>query len=340
MAIRLVPVISFLAAAAAIFDVSWGLVHSPSFAESPDLIATGITFDATITLSLAYYVLIARTYSLRRATLIPVLIIGLAIATRILPAEHRGLAAHLRLLPVALELAITGAIFWNISKIVSDFQTRKAEGSPFPSALERALGPYIPNPLLLRIFTTELSILRYSILGWFDPLPAFDSKTRFSYHRGNLSSQLLAVFIPLIALEAGLFHLILAHSRPGLTTLHWIVCGYSVIWLMGVHRAMRLLPIEIAGGELRIRQGISWSGTVPLSHILRAERAHLSNEPEADAEGYAKLSLPGGEDVLLTLSEPVTLQRIFGLRKTARKIQLTLDEPNAFLEALHLSHDR
>src|SRR5258706_10275665 len=95
-ALRLHPAQLFTLAAAAIVTVCATILHTHLFARNPELGAWGVTFDLAISIPLIYYIVIVRTGAARPITIAPVFVIGVALATRLIPLGQQDFVRELR----------------------------------------------------------------------------------------------------------------------------------------------------------------------------------------------------------------------------------------------------
>jgi len=106
---------------------------------------------------------------------------------------------------------------------------------------------------------------------------------------------------------------------------------YGFVWLLGLYRSMQARPHRVEQATLRLHRGILGSMVVSLEDIVGAAPV----EPEEIARlgrSTARLDL-GGDRVLLTLREPITLRGAFRSR-TARTLVVSADDPRGLCSAL------
>lgn len=146
-------------------------------------------------------------------------------------------------------------------------------------------------------------------------------------HRRAAYGTLVAAFLIIVAVETAAVHFLVQMWSPlaawGLTALS----VYAAIWLVGDWRAIRARPSVLGPDRLRLRLGLRWEVDVPRAAIEAVE-------PGLSGETDLGLVLPASKGATLRLTEPVEVLGPYGIRRRARTIAVTLDEPRLLEEAL------
>jgi hypothetical protein len=131
----------------------------------------------------------------------------------------------------------------------------------------------------------------------------------------------------LIIVETAAAHIALVMWKPWIAWVSTVSSAYALVWLVGDAQLIRLYPIAIAGGALRVRVGIRWRATIALFDI--------ASVTESRSVPQGALSVAVLEPtVLVTLCTPVEVVGLLGRRRRADRIAMTIDEPAAFIAAV------
>src|ERR1051325_4051275 len=102
--------IGFVVVALLFYLIDGAIVHSRVFLEKPDLLAAAVSFDLTLGVTLAYWLMVVRPGKAQTRTLLPVFVASIAAAALTLPAGHRDLVHSLRYLAIPFEFAVAGMV--------------------------------------------------------------------------------------------------------------------------------------------------------------------------------------------------------------------------------------
>jgi hypothetical protein len=135
------------------------IVRTQTFAAHADVLAWAVTCDLTISLPLLWWLFAVRPGRAGAVTLIPIFVIGVAAAARIIPAAQHGFVDQLRYLAAPLDLVTIALIARRMARI------RHIEGSGDPiDRIERACAE-IFGGRVGRIVAFEISMLYYALFG-------------------------------------------------------------------------------------------------------------------------------------------------------------------------------
>lgn len=298
------------------------LAHTLVITAHRDWIGLAALFDLTITASAFHFVFGVRFGKLPVWTLLPIAAAGLSVARALCPVSG-GLAATVVLAAaVTLEgLALMGLALRGRRVWISARQARLG-GATGLDALEAGLCRALPAPLAGTV-RTEVEVLWFAASGFFRSSAA--SPSAFSMHRESGWIPLATMLALLSVMEGALLHWLLFLAGYGWTAA--AISGlqaYGILWLCGDVHALRLNPCRLEERSMQIRFGLRWRCDVPWE--LVEEVAPLP----PDAPFDRALKLLGSPNVLIELIEPVTLRGIYGIRRTARRIAIAVDEPERF----------
>lgn len=305
------------AALAALYAAVFAIVGSAMFARAPGRIALAATLDLTVTAAAIVWWFGVRRRALSPWIALAVLSWGVAAARRWVP--HAPLGA-LVAIGGALEVATVAWLVVRIRRVVQASRAARAEG-PIGAIEAGLIAVRVPAPVAA-ILATELAVIGLAVTGWFRRPAAGALSMRST---GWLLFAGVIGF--LVIVESAATHLLLAMWSP---LIAWIVSAssaYALLWLVADAQAIRLYPVAVDGGMLRVRLGIRWRATIPLAAIASIEQIR------AVPDGALNLALLE-PTVLVVLREPVELRGLLGKRRRGDRIALTIDEPSALIAAV------
>ena len=318
-----------------VVGIERAVVRLPSFSQHPAL-SWAVLIDVVVGLPLLFYVLLLRRYRLSPLVLGTVVSACLALAGWLLPVPQWPSRALLRLLPVALEggtllvLAIRGRALVRAYRAAGAHETR-----PLPR-LRLAAGQVLGVAGVLLV--AELDMLRYALLGWWEPVPAVLTGTVvFASHRESGFGALLGAACFGLLIESAALHLLVRMWSPVVAGWLLVADAYALLLFIAHGHAVRLQPTVLTADELLVRVGFFWHVAVPRGS--RPAAALLRGDFAADAETL-NLARPllTAPNVMLTFAAPVSVTGPYGIRRPARRLALYLDQPTALLDALAAPH--
>ncbi len=320
---RLPPFPLFVLAAACVVSVCAALARSQLIAKGA--VAAAVSFDLAVTLPLLYWLLVVRAGRARGLTLVPVFAAGLALAAALLPEGHQGILPALRLVAPLAEAVTIGALVLKGRSVLREYRKARPASIDPVEALETALRAGLGNAVLAEVVASEAGILYFALGSW---RRTPDARAFGGARRSGFAAIAWALALGIVT-ETLALHFLLAKWSPRGAWLATAGSLYSLVWLLGFARSLRLRGTTIEGGALRLRVGLRWSAVIPLADLRSAAlvapplRSVLSLAPPL-----------GTPNVLLELVRPATAHGPFGSRKTGDRLGLLLDEPEAFLQAL------
>ncbi|HMG22961.1 MAG TPA: hypothetical protein VK607_16615 [Kofleriaceae bacterium] len=309
------------AALAALYAAVFAIVGSAMFARAPGPLALAVTFDLTVSATLLVWWLGVRRGAIPWWFAVATLSWGVAAARAYVP--HAPIAA-LAAAGVALEILTVGWLLVRIRRVVRGARAARDDG-PI-GALEAGLVAARFPARVAAIVATELAVGWLALTGWFRrPRPGFAMRS---------SGWLLfaGVLCFLIAAETVVLHIALAMWKPLIAWISTVSSLYAVIWLIGDAQAIRLYPVAIIGGALRVTVGVRGRAAIPLADIASVI------ESRSVPDGALSLALME-PTVLVTLRVPVEVIGLLGRRRRVDRLALTIDDPKALIAAIAEARD-
>jgi hypothetical protein len=303
----------------ALYATLLGIFRSQIFAANPELIAACIAIDLTLTASGLVWFLGVRRAGWPRWTIGMTFGLGIFLGRTVLPAGT--VLSAIMAVWITLEIALIVLAIGKLRTIVS--AARRHDGPGPIDALAAGLVAAKVPPRVAAIIATDATVMWLGVTGWFRRR----AKTGFSLYRRGGWTAVIFVLLKLVAVETILVHMLIATQS---VVAAWIVTGlsiYSGLWLAADLHVLRLYPLRVTADAIVAAVGIRWRITIPRDAI--ASITPVTSVP--DGAFNASVMEP---TLVVTLSRPIEIRGLFGIRRTASAIALSVDEPERFLSAL------
>jgi hypothetical protein len=319
----------FFLAALTIVLMATTAVRSAAFAQHPDVLAWGLTFDLTLTIPLLHYVLLVRRGYARPATTAIVFIACSMLAARIIPRSQHDFLEDLGALIVAIEVTLVSLVVLRVAAL-----RRETRGGDATARIERACLALFGETRVALIVASEISVLYYALCTW-RMRPQRDARTVTFHQRIGWGSILACILVLLTAESIGL-HLFIQMKS---VLAAWIITSLDIwgaLWLLGDYQALRLRPTVVEDDFLRLRFGLRWQADIPRANVASVER--ISTEEEWKRRDVLKVAILEAPTHLVVLREPVVVRGLAGMTKTVRAVAILPDDPPEFEAALVSGH--
>jgi len=316
------PRTAFALTALTVATICVAITRSAAFRINPDVAAWGVTFDLTLTTPLVYYLFLVRPRHVAPLTIIPVFVICMAVAARVIPTGNQSFLHDLRILGAPMEIVV-------IAMVVRRAAALRRRGVQHDDALSRfriVATELTGNARIGDAVGFEVATFWYAIFGWRKEEP----RDGFTFHRRNDWPSILACIIVLLVAESiGLHLFVMRYSMTGA----WIVTSvdvYGILWLLGDYQALRLRRTTIDESALTLRYGIRWDVTIERANIASIETV----QSQWKRRRVLKVAILDEPRLLITLREPMVAHGLAGITKTIDAIALLPDDVEAFETAL------
>lgn len=286
-------------------------------------VGIALTIDLVVVVPLAYFLLVLRPRRLPIVTLVPVLALSGLAASRILPGDQQQALRVFELAAVPLELGLLAWIGWRAARIIR--KSRRPSGLDPIERLRQAAFEVTGSDRVAAILASEIAVFRYAIGSW-RARPHVPAGTRaLTLHRRGGHGSMVVGFVLVISCEAVAVHLLLAPWSALAAWLLTIGSAYAALWLVADYRATVLRPILIGPRHVLLRAGLRCTLEVPRERIVAVGRTR----PEFGKESV-DLTFLGTPTRWLTLSEPMSAEGPYGMRRRVRAIGIAPDAPEEF----------
>lgn len=303
-------------------------ISQSSLAAADELVPTALAIDLMLTVPLIYFLMIRKT-AVPKITAVPVFLACFLIASSVLPegVEFVGFAG-LFLIP-SLELGALAYLGYRIYRTQQAFRDEQLEGLDLMERLRNAFVRELKPAVVARAAAFEIGVLAYIMFVWRMP-----DGTSFSYHRQNGTRALLIILLFLLGVETIVLHLLLALLNEIVALIATALSIYFAMQVLAHLKAVSLRPIVVTDQDLFVRCGILGDVVIPRVNIDSVEPIiGITDTAAFDLLPIGKMSQP---NVRLHLREPATVYGIYGLAKPVKRLQISVDDPAGFADAIRL----
>jgi hypothetical protein len=302
------------------------LTFIPFFASQN--LSYAITLDLILTVPIVYFLLIRKT-EIPKGTAVTFLILGVVIASYIIPKEHQTIISFAKqfLIPV-IELSIFTLVVFKIRKMYKSFQGAKENAPDFMETLRIAVAEILPKKVV-EPFVMEIAMIYYCFFTWTKPI--FPNNA-FTYHKRSDLALIFGVFIGLILVETFAFHILVERWSPVVAWIGTSLSLYSMIQIIGIIKSASRRPIILKNEKVILRFGMMSETEVTYDDIERVELSQrtISNNPLAKKLGTELTS----HNVVIYLKKENTLHGLFGIKNNFNILSLFVDDQKRFKEEI------
>ena len=319
----------FALAVSAVMAAEWIVVHSIAFRQRPELIALAVTFDIVVVLPGLFYFLILRPRNTSPIFVVPVFLLSMVVAARILPPQHQSYLHSLRHLLPVLEVGLLAYVISRIPAFRRSYREERKNSIYFTDAFLSALRKTVGDRMIVGIVAIEFFLMLFAFAGWFLKWKEWRLQS-FTYHRKAGYAAILGVLVFVTLMETVGMHIIISRWSIAAAWILTALSIYGILWLFGDFHAIRLHPIVLDNDTLHLRTGLRWSAEIPVSAIADVT---FGAPQKRRSKSYLRASVMWPRAVI-HFKEPVTVKGLFGIQRTVTQVGLSLDEPELFREAV------
>ncbi|MEO1448708.1 MAG: hypothetical protein AAFV07_04225 [Bacteroidota bacterium] len=312
---------------------AWLLVQSAAFQSFPEELARGLTLDFVLTLPLLYFFLIRKRKEVPRLTIASVFVLGIVLASFILPESQQGLLSQIKLIAIPLvEVGVLSVIGYKSYHIIQTYRQRPEQQIDFFDAVKEACSTALPGRIGY-LLATEISVVYYL---FFVRKAATSELETFTYFRKSGVRSVVGAFIGLVFVETFLVHILVMRANETLAWVLTLLSLYTGMQMIAFLRSMphRLIQIDRQSGMLKLRYGFFAQTDIPLHTIARIEETCRSLPDDKSILPFSPLGPLDSHNLVLHLKESRTLEGLYGTRKTYQALAIYVDDRDAFVRAL------
>jgi len=305
-----------------VFIICTFIVFSPLFALNTSRISTAVALDLTVTAPLLYFLVIRKT-AVPKMTVIRVFVLGLLAAGLLVGRRHPLLHGIRTWISPVVEAVVIGAVIWKFRQARRQAKIGQLD---FLTQVRNIMTAVTGNARVGDIMGSEIAVFYYAFVS-------SRAKDGFSYTKVSGAIPVLIVFLMAMVAEGIGLHFLIARWNP---LIAWIFSGLSVYTMLQLYahmRAMKARPIRVEDGVLYLRNGLAADVCVRITDI---EEITVTTRT-VRGEAALKLALFGaleGHTMRIKLRQPVTVVRMFGIRRQAEVLLFAVDKPAELLEVI------
>ena len=311
------------------------LVNLPAYYNHQAELSTAIIIDLAFSTPLVYFLLI-RKQPISKLTIVPIFILGLVVASFIIPKDQQSLLTLIKtwVVPV-VELGVLTLIFIKIKKARKSYKSARTSTIDTFNAIKRAAKEVIPSKASI-LLATEIAVFYYGFLAWKKPTL---SDYQFTYHKRSGIIALYAILIGIILVETTAFHFLLAQWSH---LAAWILTGlsiYTAIQVYGMTRAIYYRPFNLTETSLHLPYGLFNETTIELATIESIEIIKKMPKKEEDIQFLSILPDFEKPNILISLNTQNTLHKLYGFTKNYTSLAFFIDEPQRLKNKIENKQD-
>ena len=297
-----------------------------AFLANSNALSLAVTTDLLLTIPLVYFLLIRKT-PIPNTTVVPMMVLGLALGTYFLPKENQTYLALFKTwaLPI-VELSVVTLIIIKVRLAIKKYKSIKDESPDFFTALKNTCCEILPKKLVLP-FATEIAVIYYGFINWRSRSIA---ENEFTYHKTSGTPALFGAIIFIIGIEIFALHILLMGWSE---LLAWILSGlsiYTAVQVLGFAKSLSQRPILVDENGLNLHYGILNEVKIPFEDIDQIQLSTKSVENMEEAKTLSPIGDLEGHNVMIRLNRRSTMTGLYGIRKDFKTLALYVDNPKEF----------
>ncbi|MEU1735725.1 hypothetical protein [Streptosporangium sp. NPDC020145] len=237
---------------------------------------------------------------------------------------------------VVVEVAVVAVLLLEAVTLLRLFRAARRDGAGRRAALGTAVQELVPAPVrrLIGFEARGVAALLLWVTRRRHGVPP--GATAVPYVREQSSMLLVLLFAAVVETVAVELLLGALGVPSGVRTVVLVLDAYAVVLVLALWASCATRPHVVTEGELRVRYGVHFDLRVPRELIssVRLARAYDERGTVTVADGRLGVAVSSQTNVVVELSEPVTVVRPLGRRERARVIRLFADSPGLVLDAL------
>lgn len=305
------------------------LSQSSWFSLHPKKLSIGITLDLVLTVPFVYFLLI-RKKAIPKITIITSFIIGLVVASIILPKDNQELLSIIKTFAIPIiELVVLFFVITKSRKIVQNYKLQNNTSLDFYDAVKLAVKEVIPNKLS-SILTTEIAVLYYSFFSWRKRKLI---ENEFSYHQKSTSTSVIFGFILVILIETFTLHYLLSKWSVIAAWIVTFLSVYTCLQMVALLKSLSKRPtyIDEENQKLILRYGIFSEAIIPFAQIksIRVFEKDISEDKTiVTLSPFGKLE---GINIQIELFNESEFNSFYGFKRTYNSLAFFIDDKHQFI---------
>lgn len=299
---------------------------STIFQINPRPMSIGITLDLLLTVPVTYYLLIRRT-TIPKITVFPFFVIGLLVATVILPADNQVLLDIVKLwiLPI-IEVVLVFLIVQKVRAAIKAIQQKGEAITDFFTVIKDISSKLLPNYIAI-FLASEIAVIYYGLIHW---RKLNLGRNDFTYHKNSGTTGLLITFIFLVIIEASILHLLLVRWNVLVAWALTALSIYTAIQILGFLKSITLRPISIRKDIVLFRYGILSEAIVDIENIESVDLISKTIEFDKLTRSLSMFGKLEGHNIVIKLKRESKISGLYGVNRKFLTLALHVDNKDEF----------
>lgn len=287
------------------------------------IVAAAVIIDLTIVVPTAFHFLVARRRRLPILAVVPLVMLGFWTSSVVLPSDQQRLLTFFELFLVPAEFLF---LLWMCRRATAAFKSAQSDASSDPiRTFQKVLLELSGLKSVSRLVATEVAMFYYAIGSWRSEPHVPSGSTAIFHHVRSGHGGMVFGLLLVTAAEALAVHFLLLDWNETAAWIVTILSVYGALWLIGDYRAAVLRPILINGDSLLIRAGLRYSAVIPVAQVRHLAKKAPENVPDA-----LSMVFLGTPTHWISLSQAVTVEGPYGIRRSASVIGVAPDDISQF----------
>lgn len=268
-------------------------------------------------------------------TALTLILVAIFLKTGVIPHKYMYYAL---MIPATLELLLITLLIINIATIVKNYRKLKEHDYSTLAACQKAL-EVISSPRMARLATLEPQLYYALYRSYRKPVRA-GNKPVF-YSRRDSYVFLIKVLILLCLIEVAAVTIMLPQRWLVWKVIHAVLGLWAVMFLWSDYRAMTLYGHRVSQEGINLRlglrcdQNLRWEDIDTVRKVSQtAPGGMMGPGTPKDQPGNFYIGLGAASNLEITLKEPQKVQAMFNEVPAVSRLMLSLEDPEAFVDAL------
>ena len=300
------------------------------FLQNPTKLATAITIDLVLVIPLLYFLLI-RKKTIPKITVITSVVIGLVVASVILPAENQEILSLVKTYAIpVIELVIVYLIITKSRKIIKNYKLQNNGNLDFYEAMSLAVKEVVPTKAA-SVLTTEIAVIYYCFISWRKRIL---QENEFSYHNKSTSVSVILGFILVILIETFTLHHLLSKWSIIVAWILTFLSIYTCLQMVALLKSLSKRPIFIdeKNQQVILRYGIFSEAIIPFSNIKNVRLFEKDISEDKTVTVFSPLGRLEGVNMLIEIHQKSNFNGFYGFKKKYTSLVFFVDEKHQFVK--------
>lgn len=295
-------------------------------------ISTFVIVDFLITIPLTYFLLIRRK-EISKKTVFSVFMVGVLVASFILPKENQRLLTAIKtfLIPL-IEIGVLVFVVIKGKLVYKKIKESINYSLDFFDIINQVCKEILPGKLA-SILASEIAVMYYGLFHW---KTKKIRENEFSYHKDGAAISVILGFLLVVIIEMFVTHAMMKKGNVNGSFILGILSGYTALQIIAILRSLAKRPIVIdkENRTLYLKFGILANAIISMDQIDDIE-IHTKEIPENTSIKYfSPIGKAGGHNVIVHFKEEVRFNGFYGFEKKAKSLALQIDKKEKFVFAL------